>query len=272
LYSLHKISVSVIFIFLFSSASGSDPYFPAAGAVETGMGWSCVMKPGFWSSFHNQSLLPFNPSAAAGINYHNRFGISELATKTAAIVVPLENAGLGLIYSHFGYRDLARHSAGLACGLRLSEKISGGIQADFFAEKTAGEYRERRSLSFEAGLHIRLSEQASLGIHVFNPVPETLRHDRLPSSLRVGAGLILSSELKVSAETEMSTEGGPDIRAGFEYDPVRNMSLRGGFSSTGNCFCFGVGYELKPVQIDLGFSTHDRLGISTAVSLIFSFR
>ena len=70
----------------------------------------------------------------------------------------------------------------------------------------------------------------------------------------------------------MSTEGGLDIRVGFEYNPARNMSLRGGFSSTGNCFCFGVGYELKPIQIDLGFSTHDRLGISTAVSLIFSFK
>jgi len=236
------------------------------------MGWSCVMKPGFWSSFHNQALLPFNLSAAAGINYHGRFGISELATKSAGLAIPLRNAGLGLIYSHFGYRDLARHSAGLACGLRLSEKISAGVQADFFAEKTAGEYNERRSLSFEAGLHIMMSEQVSLGIHVFNPIPGALRNDRLPSSVRIGAGLMLSSELNVSAETEMSTSGGLDIRTGFEYEPVRNLRLRGGFRSGGNSFCFGIGYNVKSVLIDLGFSTHVRLGMSTAASLIFSFK
>lgn len=236
------------------------------------MGWSCVMRPGFWSSFHNQALLPLNRSAAAGINYQGRFGISELGTKSAALVVPLENAGLGFIYSNFGYSDLARHSAGLACGLRLSENISGGVQADFFAEKTAGEYRERRSLSFEAGLHIRISEQASLGIHIFNPVPGALRKDYLPSSLRVGAGLSLSDEFSVSAETEMSTAGGPDIRTGIEYDPVHGPSLRCGFSSCGNSFCFGIGYHVRTILIDLGFSTHERLGTSTAASIVFSFK
>lgn len=272
MYSLHKIPVSIIFVFLFSSASGGDPYFPAAGAGEAGMGWSCVMKPGFWSSFHNQALLPFNRSAVAGIDYHGRFGISELSTKSAALVVPLEDACLGLIYSHFGYRDLARHSAGLACGLKLSETISAGVQADFFAEKTAGDYREKRSLSFEAGLHIKLSEQTSMGIHVFNPVPGALRKDYLPSSVRVGAGLRLNRELIISAETEMSTDGGLDIRTGFEFDPVSSLRLRAGFCSQGNSFCFGVGYNVKLVLIDLGFSTHDMLGISTAASIIFSFK
>lgn len=272
MYSLHKISVSTIFIFLFSSASGGDPFFPAAGAGEAGMGWSCVTKLGFWSSFHNQALLPFNSTASAGINYHGRFGISELGTRSAALIVPVENAGLGIIYSHFGCRDLARHSAGLACGLKLSEKISAGVQADFFAEKTAGEYRERRSLSFEAGLHIMISEQACLGIHVFNPVPGALRRDYLPSSLRIGAGIMLSRELSVSSEAELSTDGGPDIRTGFEYSPSGSLRLRGGFSSQGNSFCFSVGYRLKQVQIDLGFSTHYSLGISSSASIIFSLK
>ena len=272
MYSLRIIPVSFVVVFLFSSARCGDPYFPAAGAAESGMAWSCVMKPGFWSSFHNQALLPFNESAAAGINYHSRFGISELGTKSAAFVMPLEKAALGLIYSHFGYRDLARHSAGLACGVRLSEKISAGVQADFFAEKTAGEFRERRSLSFEAGIHIMASEEVSLGIHVFNPVPGSFRKDNLPSSVRAGAGIRLSRDLTASAEAEMSTAGGLDIRTGFEYDPFSSFRIRGGFSSGGNSFCFGMGYIVRSFQIDLGFSTHYRLGVSTAASMIFSFK
>lgn len=270
--SLRIIPVSFIFVFLFSSAHGGDPYFPVAGAAESGMGWSCVMKPGFWSSFHNQALLPFNESAAAGINYNSRFGISELGTKSAAFVMPLDKAAIGLVYSHFGYRDLARHSAGLACGLRLSEKISAGVQADFFAWKTAGEYRERRSLSFEAGIHIKASEKVSLGIHVFNPVPGSFRKDQLPSSVRAGAGISLNRNLIATAEAEMSTDGGLDIRTGFEYEPFSSIMIRGGYSSGGNSFCFGMGYIFRPVQIDLGFMTHDRLGVSTSISLIFAFK
>lgn len=272
MYSLHKIPVSVLFIFLFSSATGSDPYFPAAGAAETGLSYSCVMEPGFWSSFHNQALLPFYTSASLGINYQNRFNISELGTRSAGLVIPAGKAGLGAIYSHFGYKDLMRHSAGLACGLKLSEKISVGIQTDFFAEKTAGEYNERRSLTFEAGLLIIPSEKIRVGFHLFNPVPNSLRKNYLPSSIRAGAGFWLSSILFACAEAEMSTGRNLNLKTGFEYEPAKNLRIRGGFSNENTSFSFGIGYHLKSAQLDLGFATHERLGVTSSASIIFKLK
>ncbi|MCX6259641.1 MAG: hypothetical protein NTY95_02230 [Bacteroidia bacterium] len=272
MYSLHKIPVSVLFIFLFSSASGSDPYFPAAGAAEAGMSYSCVMRPGFWSSFHNQALLPFYTSASLGFNYQNRFNISELGTRSAGLVIPAGKAGLGVIYSHFGYKDLLRHSVGLACGLKLSEKISAGIQTDFFAEKTAGEYNERRSLTFEAGLLIIPSEKIRVGFHLFNPVPNSLRKNYLPSSIRAGAGIWLSNILFACAEAEMSTGRNLNLKTGFEYEPAKNLRIRGGFSSENTSFSFGIGYILKFAQLDLGFATHERLGVTSSASIIFQIK
>jgi len=272
LYSLHKITVSVLSFFLFSSASGSDPFFTVPGASESGMSYSCVTGPGFWSSFHNQALLPLNTSASFGFNYQNRFNISELGTRSAGLVIPAGKAGLGAIYSNFGNRDLMRHSAGLAVGLKLSEKISAGIQADFFYEKTAGEYNERRSLSFEAGLLIIPSEKIRIGFHVFNPVPNSLRKTYLPSSIRAGAGIWLSSALFASAEAEMSTGGTLILKTGFEYEPAQKFKVRGGFSSENSSFSFGLGYLMRSVQLDLGFSTHDRLGVTSAASIIFKLK
>ena len=126
MFSLHKIPVSVFAIFFFSSAIAGDPMIFSAGAGEKGMSNSCIMKPGFWSSFQNQATLPFYNSLSFGVNYENRFSISELGTRTAGLIVPAGNACLGAIYSHFGYSDFTRQSAGLACGLKFSEKISGG--------------------------------------------------------------------------------------------------------------------------------------------------
>lgn len=272
MYSLHKITVSVLFIFLFSSSSGSDPFFTVSGASEAGMSYSCVTGPGFWSSFHNQALLPFNTSASFGINYQNRFNITELGTRSAGVIIPAGKAGLGAIYSNFGNKDLMRHSAGLACGLKLSEKISGGIQADFFYEKTAGEYHERRSLSFEAGLLITPSEKIRIGFHIFNPVPNSLRNNYLPSSIRAGAGIWLSSALFASAEAEMSTGGNLILKTGFQYEPAKYVKVRGGFSSESNSFSFGIGYLMKFAQLDLGFSTHDRLGVTSSASIIFKLK
>jgi hypothetical protein len=74
LFSLHKISVSVILIFSCYTASGTDPYRLSAGASEAGTGYSCIANPGFWSSFHNQALLAGLKSSSFGFGYETDSG------------------------------------------------------------------------------------------------------------------------------------------------------------------------------------------------------
>ncbi len=272
LFSLHKISVSVFAIFLFSSASAGDPLCFSAGAGEMGMSNTCVMKSGFWSSFHNQATLPYYKALSAGVNYENRFNISELGTRTAGFVVPVGNACLAAIYSHFGYGDFTRQSAGLACGLKFSEKISGGVQVDYLAEKASGEYNDRQSLTFETGICYLPSDKIRLGVHLFNPVPGSWRKRVLPSSIRAGAGIYLSKVLFAGAEVEMETRRKPVARIGFEYETLKNFWFRGGFSSENTSFSFGIGYLVKFVQIDLGFATHEKLGVTSSASIIFQIK
>jgi len=269
LFSLHKISVSVLFFCLFSSATGSDPYPLNTGAAEAGMSFSCVTKTGFWSSFHNQALLPSNSSFSFGINYENRFGISELATRSAGLIIPAGRACLGAVYSNFGYKDFMRHTAGLACGLTISGKISAGIQTGFIAEKTPGEYLERRSLTYEAGILISASEKITLGLHIFNPFPNSLRKIYLPSSLQAGAGIYLNRSLLAVSEVEMCSGKNLILKTGFEYETGKNFRIRGGFSTENTSFSFGIGYVIKSARIDLGFATHERLGVTSSVSIIF---
>jgi hypothetical protein len=272
LFSLHKISVSVLAIFLFSSVSAGDPWFFTAGAGETGMSYSCAMKPGFWSAFHNQATLPFYNSLSFGVNYENRFNISELGTRTAGLIVPAGKACLAALYSHFGYSDFRRQTAGLACGLKFSEKISGGIQIDYLAEKASGEDYKWQSLTFEAGIFIIPSEKIYIGIHLYNPVPNSLRRSFLPASIRAGAGIYLSKVLFAGAEVQMITRRVPVVRMGLEYETLKNFWFRGGFSSENTSFSFGIGYLVKFVQIDLGFATHEKLGVTSSASLIFKIK
>ncbi len=272
MFSLHKISVSALAIFLFSSAFAGDPWIFSAGAGETGTGHSCVMKPGFWSAFHNQAMLPFNNSLSFGVNYENRFNISELGTRTAGLIVPAGKACLAGVYSHFGYSDFRRQAAGLACGLKLSERISGGIQIDYLAEKASGEYYERQLLTVEAGIFVLPNEKIRIGVHLFNPVPGSLRKSFLPSSIRAGAGIYLSKMLFAGAEIQMITGREPVVRMGLEYETLKNLWFRGGFSSENTSFSFGFGYQVKFVRIDLGFATHEKLGVTSSASLIFKIK
>jgi len=269
LSSLLKISVSLNLLFLQMTASGGIPYGIQAGAGEAGIGYACIVKEGFWSSFHNQALLPFINSISAGVNYENRFGISELSTSTAGITLPAGKASIGAAFSHFGYPDFKRDIAGLACGVKLSERIAAGVQIDYFSERTSGEYNNNRYVTFETGFIALPSDNIKIGFHLFNPIPNSLRKNNQPVLLTAGAGIDLSKILFAAAEAEMSTGSNLNLKTGFEYEAVKNLRLRAGFSTRNNSFCFGTGYETGIVTINLGFTTHEQLGITSSASLIF---
>jgi len=159
--------------------------------------------------------------------------------------------------------------AGLACGLKLSDKIAAGVQIEYFSERTSGEYNNNQFITFETGLIVSPSENIRLGLHLFNPVPNSLRKNYQPVSLIVGAGIDMNKILFAGAEVEMSTGSNLILRTGFEYEAVKNLLLRAGFSTNNNSFCFGTGYQAGIVKIDLGFVTHETLGVTSSVSLIF---
>lgn len=269
LRSLHKISVFALFAFLSLTALGGDPFRPSAGAGEAGMGFVCATKNSFWSSFHNQALLAEYNSFSFGFNYENRFSLKELGTRSAGVIFNSGKASLGGVYSNFGNADYKRDMAGVASALKLSEKISAGVQVDFFSERTSGEYDNNKALTFETGLLIKPTESLRLGIHLFNPLPNSIRKSYMPARLNIGAGGKLSSTLFVAAETEMSSGRELIFKTGFEYEAAKKFWLRAGFCTEHNSFSFGLGYLAKFVLIDIAFSTHEQLGITSSASLIF---
>jgi hypothetical protein len=269
LFSLHKISVSVYIAFFPLVLHAGDPSFLPAGAAQAGMAYVTVMKTDLWSSFHNQASLAFQQGISCGISYENRFGIKETGTCTAAFAAKAGRAAVGAVYSHFGYSDFSRQMAGIACALPISEKISAGVQIDWFNEIMYGEYNDRQAVTFEAGLLITSSENLKFGIHLFNPIPNSIRKNEMSSGIRAGAGIDLTNNLMAGAELEMTTGGRVDLRTGFDYEALKGFWLRGGYRTFGSSFSFGLGYRTKPAIIDIAFASHQKLGITSSITLTF---
>ena len=269
MFSLQKIIVPLFVVFLSVNGFAGDPYNLSAGARQTGMAQICVMNNDLWSSFHNQAGLAFNKSFSFGFNYDDRFNIKELGTRSVAIAFSLGRVSFGAVYSHFGYSDFRRQFTGLACGMPLSNILSAGVQVDYFNERTSGEYNDHQMLTCEIGAILKVSEDVKIGVHVFNPLPNSTRKSDMPTRLRAGGGVKLSKELFAGVETEMSTGYLLVLRTGFEYEVAKRFMVRGGFSTENNSFSFGFGYQTGPATIDFGFATHEQLGITSSVSMIF---
>lgn len=270
MFSLHKISVLFLFVILSLPATAGNPYRFTGGAAEAGAGYACAGKQDFWSSFHNEAILGINRSFSAGVCYENRFSLAGLSSRSGAVIIPAGRASLGGLFSDSGFEALRRHSFSMACGLPLNKNISTGIGIDYFIENCPSGYTDRMFITFGAGLLITVPGNIRIGIHVFNPLPGSLRKVNLPMTLKAGVAFVPDPRLYAGLEAEMSTGSNPVIRTGFEYGASDRIWIRGGFMTENSSFSFGIGYRLKAMKLDIGFLTHEKLGITSSVSMIFS--
>lgn len=243
-----------------------------SGAREAGMGNVCSTSGTFWSSFRNPAGITFIKHFSAGVNYEDRFNIKELGRSSAALIIPYGNANIGGLYSNSGYSDLKRHMASLACGLTFSERFSAGVQVGYQSLHTWGEYENTENLTFSTGIILSPGEKVRVGISIFNPWPGVFKKSDIPASITAGAGIFLADGVFASAETELSTSKEMLLRTGFEFAAAKNFQFRGGFVSENNSFCFGIGYVLNIMHLDLAFVSHDKLGLTSSASFVFNIK
>jgi hypothetical protein len=91
----------------------------------------------------------------------------------------------------------------------------------------------------------------------------------MPVTLKTGIGIELNQDLFAGVEAEMRSGRVLVLKTGFDYEAVKNIRFRGGFCTENNAFSFGLGYTLKFLNLDLSFTTHEKLGITSSASMIF---
>lgn len=271
--SLQKILLIPAFCLINIAVYTQNPYRLSAGARQVGLAYATVATNGFWASFHNQASLSEMNKWSVGINQDNRFGLSELSNKTFGMIIPSGQRGaLGIVYSYYGYAEYNRHTVGLAYGMKLGKKISAGIQTDLYSTRIAGDYRNRYDLTFEGGVQVKPVNDLIFGVHIYNPVPTKLHESDIPLVLKLGTSYKFTSSFMVLAELEKSDQQYTNIRVGFEYEFLGNLYLRAGFMSDPLGYAFGGGYSGRILEANLGFITHENLGLTPSLSIVIFIR
>jgi hypothetical protein len=243
------------------------------GARSTAMGGYNVTLSDIWSSNNNQAGLGFVEDLSGGIYYENRFLLKETSYKAGAFVLPVKKGAFGLSVTSFGFELYSETKAGLSYGMRFGDKFSMGVQLNYLNTSLSQDYGSKTSVTGAVGLIAKLSKELSLGVHVYNPTRTKLAdydNERLPTIMKLGLDYRFSDKVMLGVSTEKDIDFDAVVNAGIEYHIIEMLYLRAGISTNPTQYAFGFGIQLKDFKVDLSSSFHQTLGITPAISIIYS--
>jgi hypothetical protein len=243
------------------------------GARSAALGGYNATLSDVWSTNNNQAGLGFVEDMTGGVYYENRFLLSETSYKAGAFVMPVKTGALGLSVSSFGYELYNETKAGLSYGQRFGDKFSVGVQLNYLSTKLTQEYGNKTSVTGAVGAIAKLSDEFTLGVHVYNPTRAKLAeydNERIPTIMKLGLEYKFSDKVMFVVSTEKDVDFDARVNAGIEYHITEMFYLRGGISTNPTQYAFGAGMQLKHFKVDISSSFHQTLGMTPAVSIIYS--
>ena len=254
------------------SRSGNENQ--VSGARSAAMGNTSVALSDVWSTFNNQAGLGFVKNTAIGTNYEDRFMLKQTSSKAFALALPIKGGTFGLSYSSFGYSVYAESKYGLAFGKAFGEKISVGVQLDYLTAHFSETYGSKGMVAAEAGMMFRLMPKLTIGVHVYNLSRAKLadyNNEHVPTVMRLGLSYKFSEKVFVSAEAEKDMDKKAVLKVGAEYMVAKVLYIRAGISSNPSLSCFGFGFNIKGLKLDVTATYHSVLGFSPQVGLRYEF-
>lgn len=248
---------------------------PHLGARAAALSNAVVSQQDVWSVHHNQAGMAFLEDPEVGISYESRFALRELATKGLVAALPTKFGTFGLNVSQFGYSQYNETKLGVGYARKLAEHVSAGVQLNYLMVSFAeGPYGNRGVLNAELGLQAELTEELTLGAHIFNPTNAKIADyddERLPVIVRIGADYRFSEKFFTSVEVQKDIDREAQFRVGLEYQVAEIFFLRGGIGTEPFQSSFGFGMLYKDLKLDIATAYHNVLGYSPQASLGYAF-
>jgi hypothetical protein len=243
------------------------------GARSSAIGHASLNLQDIWSIYHNQAGLANLEKIGGGIYYESRFTMKELSLKGGVVAIPTKFGTFGVSVTSFGYKLYNESKYGLAYGMKLGDKLRGGVQLNYHQTRLGEGYGNFNAISGEIGLQADISDEFSIGAHVYNPTFTKMaeyNNERIPTALRLGAMYKVNKKVFFAAEAYKNIYDRASFRAGIEYQVVDILYLRGGIGTEPTLASFGFGLKLKNFFVDVASSYHSTLGFSPQVSISYN--
>jgi hypothetical protein len=259
--------LSICSILWATSAFASGEPFPM-GARSWGIGNASVAIADQNSFFNNPAGLGFLQESFVSTSYHARYNIAGLQTLSLSGNYNTKYANVGLGVERFGDKLYNEQKLGLALS-KSTNRVSLGLKVSYF-QAAIENFASKNTLLTEFGLMTKFSSKVQMGFHAYNLTGAKLfASQQIPTVLRLGLSFTPNKQILLVTEAEKDITLPTLIKAGLEYQIIKNFYLRTGITSKLNNAHFGFGFQSKQFIFDYAVSSHSALGFSHHLSISY---
>lgn len=262
--------LTICFYFSLVSAFAQNHTPSAAGAKGLAMANVSTTTQDVQAVFGNQAGLAFLEQTSFTAFVENRFFIANINQFSAGAGIPIKNGSFGLSLQYFGFEDYNEQKIGVAYGRKLFDKVAIGLQIDYLNLRVPF-YGNQGNITAEIGLQMPINDKFLVGIHAFTPFAIAWsEEDFVPTILATGLTYRPSKKLTITAEIEKDIDFPVDFKFGLDYQIIDMLSLRVGANTYPVQNSFGLGLNLKNLNIDIAMVYHQILGVTTGFSASYN--
>ena len=266
----HFSTIARVIIPFFLHAIFAQPE-PIIGARFSAFGDANVAISDSWSFQINPSALASFDKTTFSATYQSRFLLKEMQAQGLVYIQPIRRGVLSLGTTLQGNELLRTFRGGMGYSMKLSDKISAGVQFNYNRIALAENYGSHAMVTAECGALISLTEHWKLGASVFNIGRVKLAEhldERLKTRFRVGSSIALSNVI-LSIEAEKDVENPLRLKAGVEYLPHKLFAMRAGCKMNPLEISSGFGCMWSMFQFDVATQYHQFLGWTPQMTFTF---
>ena len=244
------------------------------GARAAALGNASVTLPDLWALHNNVAGIAHLAQPEVGVFVENRFGLRAFTTVALQAAYPTGKYGTyGLSMSRFGDELYSQQSLGIGVAHRLGQ-FSLGAKADVWQIAVAG-YGSRKAVTLSVGGQGEIIPNLYFGAYAYNLNQATLssfEDERLATIMKAGLAYKPYQRLLLAMETEKNIDHQADLKAGIEYQVLKEkLTMRTGFSTLTSKATFGAGFQARQLQIDYAFGSTTLLGLSHYLAISYQF-
>lgn len=228
------------------------------------------------TSLFNPALIALSDQKEIQIKYYNRYGLAELQTIGGSFLYPNHFLPASIDISSFGYDEYRESMFRFAVGKRITERWTIGISVQYAMIQTLLLDEHYSSLSTDIGIAYLLSDKTRIGVSLLN-MPSIFFGDEagvnsfMDYYFRVGLQWGIIDDLSVIGSVGTDNKKSITGSLGVEYELLQSFYIRAGINTSPLLPSFGIGYSFSSLTVDMAAVSHTVLGISTGISITYSF-